>query len=424
MNILVIGSGGREHAIVHALYKSESTEKIYSAPGNPGMFQLSEKAAIDVNNFDEIAGFCVKNMIDLVVIGPEQPLEDGLVDHLKSCGIDTFGPVKAAAKIESSKDFAKILMRKKGVPTASYRTFSHPERELAHKYIDESVLPLVLKADGLAQGKGVIIAESYTEAHSALDEMFNGLFGKAGSRVLIEEFMDGEEASIFAICDGKDYVLLASSQDHKRALDGDQGKNTGGMGAYAPAPIVNNEIIKSVESKIIKPILEAFSDEGTPYIGCLYAGLMIKNNNPKVVEFNCRFGDPETQAVLAVFEGDFARLLKSAAAGKIDKSTIQNTQSGTAVCVVGVSNGYPDSYDKGFEIRGIEEAEQSGSFVYHAGTKIIDDTLVTNGGRVFGVTAKAANINEARDIAYKSISKIHFENLFYRRDIGIKGIEN
>jgi len=420
INILLVGSGGREDALAKAIIKSQSAGELFALPGNPGILKDFKKADADLKNHESIVKCCLQNKIDLVVIGPEQPLSEGLADRLISAGISVFGPISAAAKLESSKDFAKEFMMKNSIPTASYRSFTKSEYDYAHSYIDLHSLPIVLKADGLAAGKGVIIAENHYDAHMALNEMFAGLFGDAGNCVVIEEFMHGEEASVFAISDGNDYVLLPASQDHKRQFDNDEGKNTGGMGAFAPAPNVTDEILEKIETKIVKPTIEGMKKAGTPFIGCLYCGLMINIDEPKVVEFNVRFGDPETQAVLELIEGDFARLLYSAANGKLDESSINILSGKYAVCVVLASEGYPDDYEKGFEISGLDKVSDIAS-VYHAGTLENDGKILTNGGRVLSVVAKGDTLREAISKSYEAVAKINYENKFYRNDIAHKG---
>jgi len=423
MNILLIGSGGREHALAHALFNSKSTEKLFCSPGNPGIFKLAEKVEINVNDFSEVSKFCKNRAVDLVVVGPEVPLANGISDFLRANSINVFGPSKEAAMLESSKAFTKEFMVKYKIPTAEYRTFIDSQKEECIIYLkDYQNFPVVLKADGLAAGKGVIIAQNKDEAIQSVNEMFSGKFGKAGLTVVIEEFMLGEEASILAVTDGKDFVTLASSQDHKRIFDDDKGPNTGGMGAYSPAPIVTKEVLEIVKSQIILPAINGMISEASPFIGCLYAGLMINNGIPKVVEFNVRFGDPETQAVLMNFKGDFAKLLHSAAIGKLDKSTIENVCESHTCCVVMASEGYPGTYPKGQVITGIEEAEKNGSVVFHAGTTMGDGQLKVSGGRVLGVTAKGNTLKEAIARAYESVSKINFEQSYYRKDIGNKGL--
>ena len=412
MNILLIGSGGRENALSRLLSKSESCNKLYCIPGNPGISRDAEIADMSSSDFASMAEFCKKNDISLVVVGPEQPLADGIADYLTSEGISVFGPSKEPAKLEASKGYAKKFMEKCNIPTAMYSTFSAENKDDAHKYIDSHPLPIVLKADGLAAGKGVIIAVSREEAHQTIDSMFTGMFGGAGDNVVIEEFMEGEEASILAVADGKDYITLASSQDHKRIGEGDTGKNTG-----------EDNVLEKVKNEIIEPAIKGMKDAGTPFIGCLYAGLMINEGQPRVVEFNVRFGDPETQAVLSVFEGDFAGLLKSAADGNLDKSKAVNIQNGAACCVVLAADGYPGSYDKWKEITGIEDAEAEGAIVYHAETATDGEKIVASGGRVLGVTGLGNDLKEAIDNSYKACDKIHFENKYNRTDIGQKGLK-
>ncbi len=422
MNILLIGSGGRENALMLALSKSQSAKKLYAYPGNPGILKYSLKANISSLEANEIVQFCKKEKIDLVIIGPEQPLAEGLTDILQGVGISVFGPSKYCSQLESSKDFAKNLMIKCGIPTASFKTFSHTEFEEVHKYIDTHTLPIVLKADGLAAGKGVVIAEDHNTAHNTIDEMFAGLFGSASKRVVIEEFMGGEEASIFAVCDGNDYLILPPSQDHKRVGTGDTGKNTGGMGAFAPAKIVNSIVLEKVENKIVKPLLNEFKKLDFPYRGLLYIGLMIKDNEPKVVEFNVRFGDPETQAVLPLIEGDIAKLFFTAANGKIEKDCVKINYDKSAVCTILASNGYPDDYEKGFEITFPNELKEN-EIIYHAGTSNKDGKIISNGGRVLAVTTIDDNLQTAINHNYQLIKSISFENLYYRTDIGQKGLK-
>lgn len=423
MKILIIGSGGREHALAAALAKSPSKPYLYCSPGNPGIFKLAENAALNVKDFQQIVAFCKSKNIDFVLIGPEQPLAEGLADILRSEGIAVFGPGREAAQLESSKKFAKEFMLRHNIPTAAYACFNSDELEEALKFIDNMDVPIVLKADGLAAGKGVSILSSKEEAAKELKEFFSGKFDSAGKTVVIEEFMEGEEASILAVSDGNDFVLLASSQDHKRIFDGDQGPNTGGMGAYAPAPIVTNEILEKVKVNIIRPAIDGMNNDGTPFIGCLYAGLMIIDGNARVVEFNVRFGDPETQPVLSVFEGDFAELIFSAAKGKLDNSAMINPASKCACCVILASEGYPASFQKGFEISGIDNAQNDDVTVYHAGTTLKDDKLVTNGGRVLAVTSIADDLRTAINKSYDAVDLINFQNKICRRDIGQKGLK-
>jgi phosphoribosylamine---glycine ligase len=423
MNVLIIGSGGREHALAYGISKSPLLKKMYVSPGNPGTKSIAENIVLRTNN--EIVNFCKENLIDLVVIGPEKPLVDGLADLLRQNSIPVFGPDKAAADIEAHKSFSKKLMKQYRIPTADFKEFTSSEESDAEECIKNISYPCVIKADGLAAGKGVLICQSYSEAKTGIDEIFKKkIFGSAGDKIIIEEFLSGEEASIFAITDGEDFVCLPSAQDHKRARNNDQGKNTGGMGAYSPAPLVTPEVLKKVEEKIIKPTLQAMISEGRKFSGCLYAGLMINKGEPKVVEFNCRFGDPETQAVIPVLEGDFLKLLYSAASGKIDKTAV--TYSGkSAVCVVAASYGYPDLYDTGFGIYGLDEINDDSVIIFHAGTKFEFERIVTSGGRVLGLTALAEdnNLTAAKEKAYESLRKIHFENIYYRTDISDKAFK-
>ncbi|MFO7523953.1 MAG: phosphoribosylamine--glycine ligase [Ignavibacteriaceae bacterium] len=424
LNVLVIGSGGREHALAWKINQSKSLTKLYCLPGNPGTSNISENINLDVTNGSEMIKFCKEKDIDLVVIGPEKPLVDGLADVLRKSGINVFGPDSSAAMIEASKSFAKEIMLRAGVPTAGYKQFTSDQFETTSDYIKKSSYPLVIKADGLAAGKGVIICYNVQEAIDALNQVFvDKIFGDSGSKLIIEDFLIGEEASIFAVTDGEDFVLLPSSQDHKRIGDNDTGKNTGGMGAYSPAPIVTQKILNTVAEKVIKPTLYQLKTEGKKFVGCLYAGLMINNSDVKVVEFNCRFGDPETQAVLPLIEGDLLQLLYSASKGKIDKLSV-SVSDGCAVCVVAASSGYPDFYKTGYEIDGLNQAE-SDVIIFHAGTKQSDNKIFTNGGRVLGVTAfsNAGDLKEAREKAYAALKSVHFEGMYFRKDIAEKAFK-
>lgn len=424
MNVLLIGSGGREHAIALSISKSPLLDKLYCITGNPGTKRISINLNIAFNDFELLKKFVKENRIDLVVIGPEQPLVDGLSDFFRIIGVPVFGPSSNAARIESSKSYAKEIMNRANVPTASYREFNSKQLEEAKEYLSLSNFPVVIKADGLAAGKGVVICDNLTEAISTIDSMvIKKSFGLAGEKFLIEEFLQGDEASVFAITDGKDFVVLPAAQDHKRIGDNDTGKNTGGMGAYAPTPLITNKLIENISENIIKPVIDQMNKEGNPFIGCLYAGLMITDDGPKVIEFNCRFGDPETQVVLPLLEGDLLKLLYSAATGKIDESAIKYS-GGSAVCVILASEGYPDSFEKGFEITGIDEVDPD-IIVYHAGTVEKDNKVYTNGGRVLGVTSviKENDILKARQKAYDAVQKVHFQNMYYRKDIASKVIK-
>ena len=422
MNILIIGSGGREHTLAWKIAQSAKCDKLYVIPGNPGISEIAEcVSGISVNDNNKIIDFAKLNNISLVVIGPEAPLVNGLVDDLKAAGIKAFGPTKAAAQIEGSKIFAKNLMKKYNIPTAKYEIFDNADK--AREYIKSEGAPIVIKADGLAAGKGVIVAMNLDEALSAIDEiMEQKSFGEAGSKIVIEEFMDGEEASLLAFTDGKTIVPMIPSQDHKRVNDGDEGLNTGGMGAYAPAPVMNKDIVKLAEDKILKPVIKAMANENCTYQGCLYAGLMIVNGEPKVVEFNARFGDPETQVVLPLLNSDLVDIMLACIDGTLDLQKVEWSDE-CAVCIVLASGGYPKSYGKGYEIDGLSKSKSLGNLIFHAGTKNVDGKIVTDGGRVLGVVAKAGDIKSAVDKAYKGVEVIHFDNMHFRRDIAYRALK-
>ena len=417
MNILVIGSGGREHALFRKLMESPQTDKIYAIPGNPGMGEMTD---ISVSDNAAILHFAKEKEIGLVVVGPEVPLMNGLVDELESAGIRAFGSRANAAEIEGSKSFAKDLMKKYGIPTARYEVFT--EAEPARAYIRREGAPIVVKADGLAAGKGVIVAMSEQEALDAVNAIMEGnSFGDAGARVVIEEFMEGEEASLLAFTDGKTIRPMISAQDHKRAFDGDQGPNTGGMGTYAPAPVMTPEMIDRATEEILKPTIAAMAKEGRPYSGCLYLGLMITEEGPKVVEFNARFGDPETQVVLPLLDGDLVQIMCACADGTLADVPI-HWKDGAAVCVVLAAGGYPAAYEKGNEIHGIADAEKTGALVFHAGTAAKEGKLVTNGGRVLGVVGMGEDIASAVRSAYAAVEKISFKDAYYRKDIAHRAL--
>ncbi|NLO20104.1 MAG: phosphoribosylamine--glycine ligase [Ignavibacteria bacterium] len=422
MKILLIGSGGREHCLAEKLSKSKSTEKLYCLPGNPGMLGIAEPLGLRINDYKRITEFCLTNQIDLVVVGPEAPLADGIVDILSESNIKCFAPTKAAAQLECSKTFAKYFMRKHKIPTAKFRKICSENIDEAMEYIESHSFPIVIKADGLAAGKGVIVANNAYEAKAAVIDMFKGKFKEAGKIIVVEEFLEGEEASILAICDGNDFLLLPHSQDHKRIYDNDEGPNTGGMGAYSPTKIINDEILKKVEEQVLKPTLNYMREEGTPFVGCLYVGLMIHNGGVNVVEYNARFGDPETQAVLAHIEGDFAKLLYSAASGNIDKSAIRIKKDLHSCCVVLASKGYPISFEKGFEIKGLENIGNEDVFLYQSGTTLENGKLLTDGGRVLSLVTVADSLEAARKRNYEEIEKISYLNKYYRKDIALKGI--
>ena len=418
MNILVIGSGGREHALYWKLSESPQTEQIYAIPGNPGM---DASAAIALDDHAKILRFAKEHEIGLVVVGPEVPLMNGLVDELEAAGIRAFGPRANAAEIEGSKSFAKDLMKKYGIPTARYEVFTAAEP--ARAYIRQEGAPIVVKADGLAAGKGVIVAMTEQEALDAVDAiMEDHSFGDAGARVVIEEFMEGEEASLLAFTDGTTIRPMISAQDHKRAYDGDRGPNTGGMGTYAPAPVMTPEMTERAVEEILKPTIAAMAKEGRIYRGCLYLGLMVTADGPKVVEFNARFGDPETQVVLPLLDSDLVAIMCACADGTLADVPIR-WKDGAAVCVVLASGGYPGHYDKGQEIHGLTDAEAIGALVFHAGTAMKDGKLVTNGGRVLGVVGRGADISSAVDAAYAAAAKISFKDVYYRKDIAHRALE-
>ncbi len=425
MKILIIGSGGREHAIGIKIFEQNKNVKIYFAPGNGGILQIGENVILDVENHQSVIEFCFQNEIDLVIIGPEQPLVNGIADDLRNAGINVFGPSKNAARIEGDKSFAKNLMNKYGVPTASHKTFKNLEIENAIDYLSNGKFPIVIKASGLAAGKGVIIANDFNEAKSAIiDIMQNSIFGSAGEKVVIEEFLEGEELSVFVITDGKDFVILPPAQDHKRIADGDTGKNTGGMGAYSPISFVNDKLLEEIKSKVIIPTLKGLENSDSLFNGCLYCGLINTKDGIKVIEFNCRFGDPETQAVLQIVDGDFLELLNSTAKGKINKEIVKYN-GGSAICVVVASGGYPDNYEKGFEIFGLNEKFDENVKVIHAGTKFENKRILTSGGRVLNIVAfdKQNDLKYCKSKAYKVLDKVKFEKMYFRRDIGFKAIK-
>jgi phosphoribosylamine--glycine ligase len=419
MNILLIGSGGREHALAIALAKSPQAQKLFVAPGNPGTAAIAQNVALDVADFDAVIDFCRVQNIGFVVIGPEQPLVEGMVDALEAAGIKAFGPSKSAARLEGSKGFTKDICAKYHIPTGAYRRFTAREPALA--YLREQGAPIVVKADGLAAGKGVVVAMTLAEAEAAVDDMFAGAFGEAGAELVIEDFLDGEEASFFALCDGDKALAFASAQDHKRVGDGDVGPNTGGMGAYSPAPVVTPEISARVMREIIEPTVAAMKAEGCPFKGVLFAGLMIGKDGPKLIEFNTRFGDPECQVMLARLEDDLLSLLLACAEGRLPDTVHFSTR--TALTVVLAAQNYPAAPKKGGLICGVEQAERiEGVSVTHAGTKVADGKLVANGGRVLNVTALADNVAQAQALAYRGVAAIDFPEGFYRRDIGWRAL--
>ncbi|MEN6567043.1 MAG: phosphoribosylamine--glycine ligase [Veillonellales bacterium] len=421
MRILVIGGGGREHTLVWKLADSPRVEKIYCVPGNPGIGQIAECVNLDIGDNDALVRFAQNERIDLTVVGPELPLANGIVDVFAAHNLRIFGPDRQAARIEGSKSFAKELMEKYQIPTAGFRVFTVAEE--AKKYVRQHGAPVVVKADGLAAGKGVVVAMTLAEALAAVDMiMCDHAFGAAGSQVVIEDFLTGEEASLLAFTDGTTIVPMIAAQDHKRIFNGDQGPNTGGMGAYAPAPVVTAEIREQVVRDILQPAIDAMRQEGCPYCGCLYAGLIITAEGPKVIEFNARFGDPETQVVLPLLATDLTVIMEACIDGQLANVDIEWRQE-TAVCVVLASKGYPASSHKGDVIDGIDSAEKQQAYVFHAGTAVRHDQVITNGGRVLGVTATAADIRGAVEKAYAAVKEIKFEGMQYRTDIAYRAMK-
>lgn len=415
MKVLVVGGGGREHAIIKKLKESKKVSKIYALPGNGGIAADAECVDIGAKEIDRIADFAAENDIDLAVVAPDDPLVLGAVDALKAKGIKTFGPDRRAAIIEGSKAFSKDLMKKYNIPTAAYETFSEAEEAL--RYVENCPVPVVVKADGLALGKGVIIAETREEAVNAVKTiMEDRIFGDSGSKVVIEEFLTGPEVSVLSFTDGKTIVPMVSSMDHKRALDGDKGLNTGGMGTVAPNPYYTPEIAGQCMETIFRPTIDAMNKEGRTFSGCLYFGLMLTEKGPKVIEYNCRFGDPETQVVLPLLESDLADIMLSIYEGKLDEAEVSFADK-SAACVVMASEGYPSKYETGFEITMPEDKN-----IYVAGAKLEDGRLVTAGGRVLGVTETADTLAEAIDKAYQTVKTVSFENAYYRTDIGKRAL--
>ena len=421
MKVLVVGGGGREHALVWKIAQSPLVTQIFCAPGNPGTSKLATNLPIKAEEIDKLFGFAKTEGIELTVVGPELPLSLGIVDLFQEYGLKIFGPSRAAARIEASKAFSKELMKKYNIPTAAYGIFTEIAPALA--FIRQTGAPIVVKADGLAAGKGVVVAATMQEAEEAVQEMLSGnAFGSAGSRVVIEEFLEGEEASFLAITDGKNVIPLASAQDHKAIFDGDKGPNTGGMGAYSPAPVVTPDVHDAAMTRIVQRAVDGMAAEGSPYRGILYAGLMVKNGQVKTLEFNARFGDPECQPLLMRMQSDLVPLLMAVADGDLSGKSI-NWHDKAAVCVVMAAQGYPGDYPKGDIITGIEAADAlDGVTVFHAGTAEQDGMIVTNGGRVLGVTAMESSVSAAIELAYQAVNKISWRGEQHRSDIGKKAI--
>jgi len=421
MKVLVVGSGGREHALVWKMAQSPKVSKLYCAPGNAGISEQAGIVSLQASDLNGLLEFALKEKIDLTVVGPEDPLTRGIVDLFESMGLLVFGANKKAAEIEGSKAFAKEMMKKYCIPTAFYEIFDN--RDEAVRYIRDQGAPIVVKADGLAAGKGVIVCKTVEEAIHSVDQiMVEKMFGNAGNRVVVEEYLVGEEASYIAFTDGKTILPLASSQDHKAILDGDQGPNTGGMGAYSPAPVVTDEVHEKIIEKILRPIIYGMGEEGRPYQGVLYAGLMIHEGHPKVLEFNARFGDPETQPALMRMKGDIVPILEACMQGTLSRHRIE-WDNRASVCVVLASQGYPGDYEKGKIIEGLKEVSQMEKvFVFHAGTILKDGRVLTNGGRVLGVTGLGEDISRAIESTYQAVKKISWEGVYYRTDIGQKAL--
>lgn len=417
MKILIVGSGGREHAIAWAASKSPKADKIYCAPGNAGIAEYAECVDIGAMEFDKLVAFAKEREIDLTIIGMDDPLVGGVVDAFEAEGLRVFGPRKNAAVIEGSKAFSKDLMKKYNIPTAAYENFTDPEKALA--YLETVKMPIVLKADGLALGKGVLICSTLEEAKAGVKTlMLDKQFGDAGNEIVIEEFMTGREVSVLAFCDGKTIRCMTSAQDHKRAKDGDQGLNTGGMGTFSPSPFYTKEVEEFCEKYVYQPTMDAMAAEGRPFTGILFTGLMLTEDGPKVLEYNARFGDPEAQVVLPRMKNDIIDVMEACIDGKLSDITLE-FEDNAAVCVVLASDGYPEKYEKGFEITGLDTfKEKDGYYVFHAGTKFDGDKIVTNGGRVLGVVAKGSDLKQARKNAYGATDWVDFANKYKRNDIG------
>ena len=421
MNILLLGSGGREHALAWKIASSPLADRLYCAPGNAGIAREAECVALDIADHPAVIAFCRTRRIDLVVVGPEAPLCAGIVDDLEAAGIKAFGPTRAAARLEGSKGFTKDLCRANGIPTATYERFRAADP--AKTYLHTQGAPIVVKADGLAAGKGVVVAQTLAEAEAAVDMMFGGGLGEAGGEVVIEEFLTGEEASFFALCDGETAIALTTAQDHKRAFDGDQGPNTGGMGAYSPAPNIDDAMSARVMTEIITPTLRAMQAMGAPYKGVLYAGLMITAEGPKLIEYNARFGDPETQVLMLRLMSDLVPALLASRDGQL-KSFDLRWYPEPALTVVMAAKGYPGDYARGSVIEGLDDAAKvEGVEIFHAGTKADGNRILANGGRVLNVSAIGRTVGEAQARAYEAISRIRWPEGFYRHDIGWRAVE-
>jgi phosphoribosylamine--glycine ligase len=420
MNILILGGGGREHALAWAVMQNPKCDKLIVAPGNAGIAQIAECARLDIENGAAVVAFCEENAIDFIIIGPEAPLAAGVADRLREAGLLVFGPSKEAARLEASKSFTKEICDAAEAPTAAYAHFT--EAAPAKAYIEAQGAPIVVKADGLAAGKGVIVAQTVEEACAAVDDMFGGAFGGAGAEVVIEEFMDGEEASFFVLCDGEVALPIGTAQDHKRIGEGDTGPNTGGMGAYSPAPVLTSDVADKALTQIVKPTLREMAQRGAPYSGVLYVGLMIKDGQPRLVEYNVRFGDPECQVLMMRLGAQAMDLMHATAEGRLEGMRV-NWAEDHAMTVVMAADGYPGSYEKGSVIKGLDTLpETSSQMVFHAGTTETDGQITASGGRVLNVTARGASLREAADLAYDMVGRIDWPEGVYRRDIGWRAL--
>jgi phosphoribosylamine--glycine ligase len=420
VNILILGGGGREHALAWAVLQNPKCDRLIVAPGNAGIAEIAECSSMDILDPVEVLEFCELNSIDFMIVGPEAPLACGVVDMLKDAGFSVFGPRKDAARLETSKTFAKEICDAAGAPTAGWARFT--EAQAAHEHTARHGAPIVVKADGLAAGKGVVVAMTLDEAHAAIDDMLGGAFGAAGAAVVLEDFMEGEEASLFVLCDGTDVLSLGTAQDHKRIGEGDTGPNTGGMGAYSPAPVMTDAVLEAAMERIVKPTVAEMARRGTPYTGVLYAGLMIADDAPRLVEYNVRFGDPEAQVLMMRLGGQALDLMLACAEGRLSDMTV-NWAPDHAMTVVLAAEGYPGAYEKGTEIRGLEELpEDAFHMMFHAGTARVDGRLVANGGRVLNATARGVTLQEARDRAYAMAGAVDWPGGVYRRDIGWRAL--
>lgn len=424
LKVLVLGSGGREDALCWKISQSNLLGELYCAPGNPGTLRWAKNIPISIDDFDGIKKFCEENKVDFVVVGPENPLVNGIVDFLSGSNIKVFGPSKSTALIEGSKSFAKDLMVRKNVPTAKFNVFNEDEYSEVKSLLKKSQYPVVIKADGLAAGKGVTICEDQNSALKILDEIFiHKKFGRAGTKIVVEEFLEGEEFSVFSITDGLNYKILTPAQDYKRIGNGDTGKNTGGMGSYSFPELLSENQIQEIKSKIIEPVLEGLRESGTPYKGCLYCGLIQTKNGIKVIEFNCRFGDPETQSVLTTIKSDFLELLWGTVNNELTNYDLE--LRGKAICLVLASKGYPDEFEKGYEINGIEQIDYLKELiVFHAGTKLEDGKIYTSGGRVLNLVVFSEELpfSDLIKKVYDAAELISFENKYFRKDIGLRGL--